>query len=97
MISKFNSNEERRLYWAQANQQYPAKKIEEALATMKPDTANVLRLHYHQGMTLKEIGAHINRSMTVVRNHHNRGIYLLHKYLSMTEREREESLKNKRT
>lgn len=82
MIQKFTSNEERRLYWAQATRQHSAKQIEAALATMKPDTAHVLRLHYYQGLTLKEIGVQINRSMTVVRNHHNRGIYLLHRYLT---------------
>lgn len=96
MIGKFNSNEERRLYWAQANQEYSARKIEEALATMKPDTANVLRLHYHKGMTLKEIAAHIDRSMTVVRNHHNRGIYLLHRYLTMPEKDRSEWIKKRK-
>lgn len=79
---KFNSNQERQAYWEEIIQQYSPAQIESALNTLHRDTARVIQLHYLYNHPLKEIGPIINRSMTVVRNHHNRGIVKLHKYFS---------------
>lgn len=47
---------------------------------LPPDTLRVLELHYLQQKSLKEICAILNKSMTVVRNHRNRGLFLLKAY-----------------
>jgi DNA-directed RNA polymerase specialized sigma24 family protein len=52
-----------------------------ALTMLKPETATVLRLHYAEGKPLKEIGSIIGKSNSTVRNHHNRGIFLVFQYL----------------
>lgn len=78
----FNSNKERRAYWEELHEKYSAFQLEEAFSTLKPDAQKVLRLHYEQGLPIKEIAQQINRSLTVVRNHHNRGIYKLYRYFN---------------
>ncbi len=76
----FNTNTERRAYWEKINRENSSEKIEEALNSLPTDTTKVLRLHYQQLHTLKEIAPIIQRSISIVRNHHNRGIYLLGQY-----------------
>ncbi len=44
------------------------------------ETLRVLELHYLQQKSMKEICAILNKSMTVVRNHRNRGLFLLKSY-----------------
>ncbi len=78
----FNSNNERRAYWKLMGERYSREQIEEAFRDLKPDTERVIRLHYEKGNSLKEIGQIINRSLTVVRNHHNRGIYKLYRHFN---------------
>lgn len=76
----FKSNKDRRKYWEHMISNYSQKEIQEAFATLKPDTARVLDLHYRSNYPLKEIGTYMNRSISVIRNHHNRGIFQLHRY-----------------
>jgi DNA-directed RNA polymerase specialized sigma24 family protein len=76
----FNTNKERRAFWEKITREHSPEKIEEALDILAPDTARVLRLHYQQLYTLTQIVPLINRSISVVRNHHNRGIFRLGQY-----------------
>lgn len=77
---KFDSNAERRAFWVVINEQYSPTQIEAALQRMPPETARVLVLHYLMKYPLKDIAKIINRSMTVVYNHHNRGMVQLYKF-----------------
>ncbi len=79
---KFNSNKERKVYWERLMKDHPVSEINQALNTLKPDTAKVVKLCYRQQYSLKEIAAIMNRSITVIRNHHNRGIYKLYRYFN---------------
>jgi DNA-directed RNA polymerase specialized sigma24 family protein len=79
---KFNSNKERKTYWEMLIEKYNSDEIEKAIAALKPDTARVICLHYRQHYSLKEITTIMNRSITVIRNHHNRGIYKLYRYFN---------------
>jgi RNA polymerase sigma factor (sigma-70 family) len=79
---KFDSNAERRAYWTVVTEKYTAAQIQEALERMPPDTSRVLQLHYVMKYPLKDIAKIINRSMAVVRNHHNRGIVKLFKHFN---------------
>ncbi|HRQ51025.1 MAG TPA: sigma factor-like helix-turn-helix DNA-binding protein, partial [Agriterribacter sp.] len=58
------------------------EELEKALNMLKPDTRKVLCLHYQHHRSLQEITVLISRSITVVRNHHNRGIYKLYRYFN---------------
>jgi DNA-directed RNA polymerase specialized sigma24 family protein len=79
---KFDSNTERKAYWELIHSQYTASQLQEAMRTLKPDAQRVLDLHYNQQYSLQEITVLVNRSISVVRNHHNRGIYKLYRYFN---------------
>ncbi len=79
---KFNSNKERRFYWESLNISYSNEEMDKALATLKSDTSKVLQLHYLHKYSLKEIAKLLNRSIAVIRNHHNRGIYKLYRHFN---------------
>jgi DNA-directed RNA polymerase specialized sigma24 family protein len=48
---------------------------------LPPDTAKVIRLYYHGKLPIKEICVVMNKSISTIRNHHNRGIFLLKKHV----------------
>lgn len=77
-----NSNKDRKAYWKKMIAEYNPEILDQALRTLKPDTEKVLRLHYQQHHPLKDISAMVKLSITVIRNHHNRGIYLLYRYFN---------------
>lgn len=79
---KFNSNKERKAYWERLIKDYSNAEINKAFDNLKTDTAKVVRLCYQQQYSLKEIAVIMNRSITVIRNHHNRGIYKLYRYFN---------------
>lgn len=79
---KFDSNAERRAYWDILTQTYTPAELEEALNRLHPDTSRVLQLHYLMKYPLRDIAPILNRSMTVVRNHHARGIVQLYKHFN---------------
>lgn len=79
---KFNSNKERREYWELIQTKYPVNEIEKALLKLKPDAAKVLTLYYRQDFSFKEITFIMKKSITVIRNHHNRGIYKLYRHFN---------------
>lgn len=77
-----NSNKERQAWWEEMNRKYSKQEIQDAIATLKPDTQTVIRLHYQQQMPLKDIVPILKRTMTVVRTHQVMGIHKLYQYFS---------------
>lgn len=75
-----NNNKDRRKFWTTMVQEFQPSVVEQALSTLPPDTAYVLRLHYREGHPLKNVSSIIGKSLPVVRNHHNRGIFKLRCY-----------------
>ncbi|HLX92976.1 MAG TPA: sigma factor-like helix-turn-helix DNA-binding protein [Puia sp.] len=79
---RFNSNKERSAYWEEMCRQYSESAVKQAIDSLKQDTQEVLHLHYGKGHSLSEIATIMNKSITVIRNHHNRGIFKLHRYFN---------------
>jgi DNA-directed RNA polymerase specialized sigma24 family protein len=79
---KFNSNNERKAYWETLIKEYSPAQLERAFNSLKVDTAKVIDLRYRQQYSMKEIAIIMNRSITVIRNHHNRGIYKLYRFFN---------------
>ena len=79
---KFNSNKERKAYWKLINEKYSALELGIALGKLKPDAEKIINLHYRENLSLVQISAKMKLSITVIRNHHNRGIYLLYRYFN---------------
>lgn len=80
-----NTNRERLAWWEEMHQRYTPQEIAEAIATLKPDTQTVIRLHYEQNIPLQDIVPILKRSMTIVRNHQCMGIYKLWQYFSKSQ------------
>ena len=53
--------------------------------TIPLETEMVLHLHYRYEKTLKDVALIIGKSISIVYNHHNRGLYMLEKYLNQQE------------
>ncbi len=51
-------------------------------SNLPKDTVRVLELHYLNQVPLKDICGIIGKSISTVRNHHDRGIFLIQKYLN---------------
>jgi DNA-directed RNA polymerase specialized sigma24 family protein len=81
-IMKFNSNTERRAYWETMSKKYSSAAIEKGLNSLKPEIKQVLILHYTKKHSFIEITGMVNRSVTVVRMRHNRGIYKMYRYFN---------------
>ncbi len=75
-----NTNKQRKAFWEELTKQIPSAELEKALATIDPTDARVLRWHYMDGHRFPQIVTLLNRSISIVRNHHNRGIYYLQEY-----------------
>jgi RNA polymerase sigma factor (sigma-70 family) len=56
-----------------------------AIDILPEDTARVLRLHYGAQLPLKEICMVMGKSISIVRNHQKRGIFLLKKHFNRKE------------
>ena len=80
MSVSLNNNKQRGETWKKWEDEAPTAIFEEGLNSLQPVTAQVLKLHYKDGHTFKEITSIINKSMAIVRNHHNRGIFKLNQY-----------------
>lgn len=61
---------------------YADDEVEKALDMLKPDAKKVLILHYRENLPFSKISELMKRSMTVIRNHHNRGIYKLYRHFN---------------
>lgn len=76
----FNNKNELQDWWDEMNKTYSKEEIDQAIATLKPDAQKVIRWHYEHSLPLKDIAPILSRSLTIIRSHQYRGIYLLHKY-----------------
>ena len=79
---KFNSNKEREVYWAELMIQYTGIELDMAMEELKPDTKLVLCLRFGEGKDFNSIASLMKISITVVRNHHNMGIYKLYRHFN---------------
>lgn len=59
---------------------YPPQQVEAALNTLTPDRSRILQLHYLMKYPFKDIAPIMNRSVSYVRQQHNRGILQLQEY-----------------
>jgi DNA-directed RNA polymerase specialized sigma24 family protein len=78
----FNSNQDRSAYWKHIQETYSEEEIKQAFAILKPNTLIALKMRYEEGRSFPEIAEALDRSISIARNHHNRGIFLLHKHFS---------------
>jgi len=76
------------MFWKELAIERGLSEIEKGFCTLKPDSARVLKWHYIEGYSLHEIATLIGKSISTVRNHHNRGIFLLHQYFFGAEKKR---------
>lgn len=74
---KLHNNKQRRAYWEQLTSEHTPAIIEQALKTLPTDTAQVLRWRYAEGHALKDIVLLLGKSISIVRNHHNLGMFRL--------------------
>lgn len=79
-FSGLNTNKDRRNFWEAIAVEKGRKVLEEGLSAIGPISAQVLRWHYVDGYSLQEITRMLNRSISTVRNYHNRGIFELQQY-----------------
>ena len=79
--SGLNTNKDRRAFWESLAGDKDGMTLSAALSAIDPTSARVLTWHYTEGYSLKEITTLLNRSISIVRNHHNRGIFQLQQYL----------------
>ncbi len=77
-----NSNKERETYWSFINKEYSREELEKAFSTLKQDMLKVVLLRQQDKYSFQQIATIMNRSITVVRNHHGRGIYKLYRYFN---------------
>jgi len=78
--SGLNTNELRKAYWHSLVREESNIAFEQALAAIDQTSAQVLRWLYVDGYSFKEITVLLNRSISIVRNHHNRGMFQLQQY-----------------
>jgi len=71
-------------YWEKAQLRNPADLVQ-AMGLLRPEMATVLQLHYLEGKTFRQIAGIIGKSLSTVRNHLNRGIFLIFQYLEYGE------------
>ena len=79
-FSGLNSNKQRREFWEKVAGENENGWLEQALLAIDPTSAQVLTWHYIDGYSFKEITDLLHRSISIVRNHHNRGIFELQQY-----------------
>lgn len=78
--SGLNSNKKRKEFWQNLIRDEPVSELEKGLNSIDPTSAKVLRWHYTDGHSFRQIEELLNRSISIVRNHHNRGIFELQQY-----------------
>ncbi len=87
-FSGLNSNKQRREFWEELCRERTGQELSEALAAIDPTSAQVLKWHYTDGQSFEAITKLLNRSISTVRNHHNRGIFELQQYFLKKEQGR---------
>lgn len=77
-----NNNKERRSFWNKLVAAVPETTLQSVLATFPLPIAQIIKLHYQEGYALKEIASSKKKSISVIRNCRNRGIFLLYQAFS---------------
>jgi RNA polymerase sigma factor (sigma-70 family) len=78
---KVSSPQDRRDFWDWIRQTYNREILEKALQKLHPVDAMVLRWHYQEDRSLKEVALLLGRSISTARDYNNRGIFKLYLYL----------------
>jgi DNA-directed RNA polymerase specialized sigma24 family protein len=71
-------------YWRRMEQER-SMALKGALDLLRPEMAAVLKLHYWEHKPFKDITSLISKSMSTVRHHHSRGIFLVFHFLEYQE------------
>lgn len=79
---KLNTNKDRAVLWQELLNQYEGKEIEQAFESLKPETQMVLLMHYGEDHKFKDIAVLMQLPVSVIRHHHNRGIYKLYRHFN---------------
>ena len=64
----------------QIAEEITSEQMKKAISTLPASTEMVIRLRYEQGKSLDEICILLNKSISIIRNHHNRGLFLVQKF-----------------
>lgn len=75
-----NTNRQRKLFWQELLETALPDEIEQGLKSINPTSARVLKWRYLEGHDFPAIVSLLGKSISIVRNHHNRGIFELQKY-----------------
>lgn len=78
--SGLHNNTERRKYWEWLSREKSAEELDQALNAIHPTSAQVLCWHYRDGHSLEAIQGLLGRSISIVRNQHNRRLFELQRY-----------------
>jgi DNA-directed RNA polymerase specialized sigma24 family protein len=64
-------------YWRKIIAEEPMV-LADAIASLNLETAKVIRLYYIEGKSMQDISLIIKKSISIVRHHHSRGIFLIY-------------------
>lgn len=78
--SRLNTNNDRRKFWESLTAEKDDFILKDALRMIDPVSAKVLTWHYTEGYSFQEITGLLQRSISTVRNYHNRGMFELQQY-----------------
>jgi DNA-directed RNA polymerase specialized sigma24 family protein len=84
--SILNTNKQRESFWQELVHKTSSEEFRNGLSAIDPISARVLKWHYMEGYSLQEIVQLLGKSISIVRNHHNRGIFELQKYFIESEK-----------
>lgn len=74
-----NRKDNRYITWKILVQKVPEERFSLALSSLSESISTVLRMYYSENRSVAEIANDIGKSISVVRNHRNKGIFLLEK------------------
>ena len=77
---EINNKKTRTEFWNMIVAVHTPQQIEAALNTLNTDRSRILQLHYLMKYAFKDIAPIMNRSVSYVRQQHNRGILQLQEY-----------------
>ena len=78
--SGLNTNKERREFWQKLSEEKGNAWLLEALSAIDANSNKVLRCHYFENQSLKSVTSLLHRSISTVRNYHNRGVFDIQQY-----------------
>lgn len=80
-FSGLNTIAQRKEFWETLTRENGMEWMTQALTSIDPVNAKVLTWHYVDGYSFSEITLLLQRSISIVRNHHNIGIFQLQQNL----------------